>query len=114
MKQGVLVHPLRGASSHYKGIDIIEKQSKVSHLHSTVSDSCLVSNCCLGFVLQIHSMQDKDFSVRPSDDWLSSDVDIVELSPGDVMYHNGGVWHRVEAIEDSLSVSGDCLGLQFL
>lgn len=29
----------------------------------------------------------------------------VELSPGDVLYHPAGIWHRVECLEDSIAIN---------
>ena len=51
-------------------------------------------------------MQDAGFVVRPPDGWCndSDNVSEVVLGPGDVMYHNAGVWHSVETLDDALSV----------
>ena len=72
---------IRGYTPHYQNVDNLEQQ------------------------LKLHRMQRADFPApRP---WAegAGDTDVVELGPGDVLYHPAGIWHRVECTEDSLSMN---------
>ncbi len=70
------------------------------------------SRCALS--VQVHRLCDPSFVVRPDAANLESGVTEVILGAGDVMYHNAGVWHLVETLEDSLSVSYTPVMIMFL
>ena len=80
--------PIRGYTPHYKSVDNLTQQ------------------------LKLHRMQNPRFPApAPWDD--GSDNDVVELGPGDFLYHPAGVWHRVECTEDSLSMNISLIGLSW-
>ena len=75
-------HPLRGCTPHFndeKHGDVVEQQLKVLKLG------------------------DNKFSA----DQFRNVEKLAEviLKPGDVMYHPAGIWHRVECIDDSISIN---------
>lgn len=80
-----LKSPLRGCTPHYDGEDagVVEKQAKS---HELCSPGWKKDNCEEEFVL--------------------------EVGPGDVLYHPAGVWHRVEVVgeEESVSVNISIVG----
>ncbi len=53
---------------------------------------------------------DPAFAVKPPADFFA-DADFVDLEAGSVMYHPAGVWHKVEALDDSLSVNISLVGM---
>ena len=73
------MHPIRGATPHYKSTGNREEQTKV------------------------HRVVDPTFKVQPEPGFFD-DAEQVLLEPGSLLYHPAGVWHRVEAEEDSISV----------
>lgn len=78
-----LFEPLRGATPHYVTTSNYEEQMKVNR------------------------MLDPDFERFPQhlDDDLENPVRSVTLYPGSVLYFPSGMWHRVETIEDSISIN---------
>ena len=80
--------PIRGYTPHYKSVDNLTQQ------------------------LKLHRMQKPRFPA-PAPWEEGSDSDVVELGPGDFLYHPAGVWHRVECTEDSLSMNISLIGLSW-
>jgi len=84
-------YPLRGCTPHYKTTD---------------SDG----GCESLKELQLKTLKLSDPSFR-ADDFLKTSTDESEgtqsilLEAGDVLYHPAGVWHRVECLEDSVSIN---------
>merc|ERR1711939_368885 len=39
------------------------------------------------------------------------DTEVIELGPGDVFYHPAGIYHRVECLEDSISINISMYGM---
>ena len=90
--QSGLEAPIRGYTPHYKSVDNLAQQ------------------------LKVHRMQQPSFPAPvPWDASASGDdgTDVVELGPGDFLYHPAGIWHRVECTEDSLSMNISLLGLSW-
>ena len=79
--------PLRGCTPHFgtsSGSQVVETQLKALRLG------------------------DAGFSaLQVSEDGGSCSVD---LTPGDVLYHPAGVWHRVECLEDSVAINVSLVG----
>lgn len=82
-------HPLRGCTPHFKltgkNLDVAEQQVKVLRLGNPS--------------FEVSEYQQK------SDSNDSTGVFSVVLQPGDIMYHPAGIWHRVECIDDSISIN---------
>jgi ribosomal protein L16 Arg81 hydroxylase len=80
------VHPIRGCTPHFNlsgsNSDVVEQQIKVLRLGNP-------------------SFSSVDFRASSEDRPHTS----VVLHPGDIMYHPAGVWHRVECLEDSISIN---------
>lgn len=76
-------NPIRGYTPHYnKDVDVLEQQMK------------------------IHKFCDSSFSpVNDSEGFRESDYEEVIVSEGSVFYHPAGIWHRVECLEDSVSIN---------
>lgn len=75
-------HVVRGCTPHYKTQNVVEQQ------------------------LKIHKLSKKDFKFGPPTSYNTSDlVMCIDVQPGSVMYFPAGMWHRVECIEDSISIN---------
>ena len=85
-----IVAPIRGCTPHYSGVgqdkSVAEQQLKVLKLGNT------------------------DFDPQ---EYKSSDVWSVVLEAGDTMYHPAGIWHKVECIEDSISINISMIGASY-
>ncbi len=55
-------------------------------------------------------MVDGDFNLQ-RDPHFFDDATVVDLQAGSLMYHPAGIWHSVEATEDSLSVNISLVGM---
>eukprot|EP01138_Halocafeteria_seosinensis_P000620 gb/GECG01000635.1/.p1 GENE.gb/GECG01000635.1/~~gb/GECG01000635.1/.p1 ORF type:complete len:616 (+),score=74.62 gb/GECG01000635.1/:1-1848(+) len=89
LKRGNLTHVLRGATPHYKPDDNVEQQ------------------------IMLHRMQDSSFQFHNPQGFFDpsrQDVECVVLHPGDILYFPAGTWHRVECVEDSISVNLSLVG----
>ena len=75
-------HPLRGWTPHFQNLGNLEQQAKVNG----------IANPSFGT------------TVAPPEDERSV---VIELGPGDVLYHPAGIWHKVEATSD------DCVSINF-
>jgi ribosomal protein L16 Arg81 hydroxylase len=77
-------HPVRGFTPHYSKDEsgALQTQKKVHHVY------------------------DPSFSGS----FATQDIQRVCLYPGDVLYHPAGVWHQVEALEDSVSINLSIFG----
>jgi len=77
-----ILSPIRGCTPHYNGIgqenNVAEQQLKVLKLGNV------------------------DFSPL---EFKEGEVWSIILEPGDTLYHPAGVWHKVECIEDSISIN---------
>jgi hypothetical protein len=81
----LIENPIRGCTPHYNNIDTKEQQHKINKL------------------------------IQPNFNWSTSvptinnkkkpNYEIVELSPGSCMYFTAGSYHRVECLEDSISIN---------
>lgn len=80
-------HPLRGCTPHFNlsgaNTDVAEQQVKVLRLGNPTFSTV---------------------DYRAGADGNGPHRSVV-LHPGDIMYHPAGVWHRVECIEDSISIN---------
>ena len=47
-------------------------------------------------------------TAMPDDFW--EDAALVTLHPGDVLYTPAGMWHRVECVDDSVSINVSLMG----
>lgn len=84
------ISPLRGCTPQYstsQGEDLFEQQLKVLRLGDP------------NFTLNQYSKDDVQDSIL--------------LSPGDVLYHPAGIWHRVECTEDSISLNVSVIGSSY-
>jgi ribosomal protein L16 Arg81 hydroxylase len=72
--------PIRGCTPHYAGLNTTELQLKLYRLYS------------------------REAVLLPAPSFFDDATDVV-LSAGDVLYFPPGAWHRVECIEDSLSMN---------
>ncbi|CAN0184819.1 unnamed protein product, partial [Discosporangium mesarthrocarpum] len=80
LRSSGVAHPLRGCTPHFLDPSVVEKQVKV------------------------HKLAAPSFRFNPGLE-QSGDFEECTLGPGDVLYHPAGVWHRCEAMEDSVSIS---------
>lgn len=91
LQKGTVKHPLRGCTPHYNSSDSVEPQLKAARLGD--------SNFCFG---------------RPeSGKNASGQVETIVLRPGDILYHPAGYWHRVEAIEEGVSINVSLMATTF-
>jgi hypothetical protein len=85
-----IVAPIRGCTPHYSGVgqdkSVAEQQLKVLKLGNTEFDP---------------------------QEFKSSDIWSVVLEAGDTMYHPAGIWHKVECIEDSISINISMIGASY-
>lgn len=89
LKRGNLTHVIRGATPHYKPDENAEQQ------------------------MMLHRLQDEEFKLNNPKSYFDSsreDVECVVLNPGDLLYFPAGCWHRVECLEDSISVNLSLVG----
>lgn len=86
-------NPIRGCTPHFnledKNRDVAEQQLKVLRLGDP-------------------SFQRNQFQINESNNESS-----ITLHPGDVMYHPAGIWHRVECLEDSISINVSLTALSY-
>ena len=80
-------HPIRGCTPHYTDTSTRELQLKLHTQHIT-------PNQC-----------------EPPKSVLEDAINAVTLCAGDVLYHPAGAWHRVECLEDSLSINVSLMSL---
>jgi len=89
LKQGVVKHPLRGTTPHYRSSDdVIENQIKIARL----------SNPDFQF-----GKQDLDSNA------FGEEVEII-MDAGDVLYFPAGMWHKVETLEYGVSINVSLMG----
>ena len=81
-----MAHPLRGATPHFKSTANREEQ------------------------LKVHRLVDPCFALQ-HDPHYFDDATVIDLGPGSLLYHPAGVWHSVEATDDSLSVNISLVGM---
>lgn len=87
LKMGNIHSPLRGATPHYRvNNDVVEQQVKTARL------------------------VDPDFQFNPPKEYFENDVTEVILGPGDLFYFPAGCWHRVECLEDGISINLSVVG----
>jgi len=81
LRKSSIPHPLRGCTPHYKSTDTSEIQ------------------------LKIHRLADASFSFSNAVPTSNDEYEEVVLNEGDSLYFPAGMWHRVECLEDSISVN---------
>jgi len=81
-------NPLRGATPHYATLDVREQQTKVNRDASPLFE----------------------FDPTHSSQSFDDHAQVVDLGPGDVLYFPAGMWHKVEALSDSLSINISLVG----
>ena len=89
LKMSNIHSPLRGATPHYHvNNDVIEQQVKTARL------------------------VDPTFQFNPSlnSNYFTEDITEVILGPGDFFYFPAGCWHRVECLEDGISINLSVVG----
>ncbi len=92
MKQGTIKHPIRGTTPHYRSSsDVIENQIKAARL----------SNPNYQF-----GKQDLDSNA------FGNEVEIV-MDAGDVLYFPAGMWHKVETLEEGVSINISLMGTTY-
>lgn len=80
--------PLRGCSPHFASSD----QSENTNIQELQLKTLRLGN---------HTFFPDEYLQQSSGNSIRS----VEVSAGDVLYHPAGVWHRVECLEDSISIN---------
>jgi len=121
LKKSTVSHPLRGCTPHYKGTGNVEEQLKVHRMQNPAfqfsaeedgEDVTKVRPLCMCVQLCVWVCVCLCVSVCTCVVWLRcTGVGLmrpavqITLGPGDVLYHPAGVWHRVDATEDSLSIN---------
>jgi hypothetical protein len=93
--------PLRGCSPHFASTDLSATLGNNPHNQQTNIQELQLKTLRLG---------NSSFC---SDEYLTSSAPSgsrdplcsVEISAGDVLYHPAGVWHRVECLEDGISIN---------
>jgi hypothetical protein len=92
LKQGTVKHPLRGTTPHYKSsADVIENQIKAARL----------------------SNPDYQFGKQDLDNNAFGDeIDII-MDAGDVLYFPAGMWHKVETLEEGVSINISLMGTTY-
>lgn len=89
MKQGTVKHPLRGTTPHYKSsADVIENQIKAARL----------SNPDYQF-----GEQDLESNA------FGNEVEIM-MNAGDILYFPAGMFHKVETVEQGVSINLSLMG----
>ena len=83
LRKSTIPHPLRGATPHYKLSD-----SSTSELQ-----------------LKAHRLTDPSFTLAHATPSSSDEYEEVILNAGDSLYFPAGMWHRVECLDDSISVN---------
>lgn len=59
---------------------------------------------------KVHSLTNSMFGWHNKPTADDTDIDVIELQPGDVLYHPAGIWHRVECTADSISANISLVG----
>ena len=90
IKQGLVTHPLRGCTPHYRSPDAVEGQLKSARL----------------------SAPQFEFS-QPNESNSFGDETTVLLKPGDVFYFPAGMWHKVETVEEGVSINVSLMATNF-
>ena len=92
MRQGTIKHPTRGTTPHYRSSsDVIENQIKAARL----------SNPEYQF-----GKQDLDSNA------FGDEIDVV-MNAGDVLYFPAGMWHKVETLEEGVSINISLMGTTY-
>uniref|UniRef100_A0A7S4EQQ4 JmjC domain-containing protein n=1 Tax=Pseudo-nitzschia australis TaxID=44445 RepID=A0A7S4EQQ4_9STRA len=92
LKQGTVKHPIRGTTPHYRSsADVIENQIKAARL----------SNPGYQF-----GKQDLDSNA------FGTEADII-MDVGDVLYFPAGMWHKVETLEEGVSINISLMGTTY-
>ena len=92
MKQGTVKHPMRGTTPHYRSsADVVENQIKAARL----------------------SNPDYQFGKQDLNDNAFGDEIEVIMNAGDVLYFPAGMWHRVETLEEGVSINISLMGTTY-
>jgi len=78
LKSG-LKHPQLGYTPHFKDSGNLEEQTKM------------------------HLLQ--GIQMEYDNERLLKEAEVVELGPGDVLYHPAGIWHAVECLETGVAIN---------
>lgn len=91
LQRGTVKHPLRGCTPHYHSPETVEPQLKAARLG------------------------DPNFSFGKPETGKNAvgQVETMFLRPGDFLYHPAGCWHRVEAIEEGVSINISLMATTF-
>lgn len=91
LQKGTVKHPLRGCTPHYHSPDAVEPQLKAARLG------------------------DPNFGFGKPEIGKNAvgQVETIFLRPGDLLYHPAGCWHRVEAIEEGVSINISLMATTF-
>ena len=92
MKQGTVKHPIRGTTPHYRSSsDVIENQIKAARL----------------------SNPDYQFGKQDLDSNAFGDETEIVMDAGDILYFPAGMWHKVETLEEGVSINISLMGTTY-
>ena len=101
LRRGRVKHPLRGTTPHFvRDVGVVEDQLKASRLSCPSSEKN--SSCYSG-----------EYGFEYNDSNAYGPEQTVTLHPGDVLYFPAGMWHRVETIEDGISLNVSLMGTSY-
>jgi quercetin dioxygenase-like cupin family protein len=96
------VHPIRGCTPHFnsqaQGFDVVEQQMKTHRV------------CDRAFQADMYKLNKQ---VHAEENNRNGSEHEVILNPGDVLYHPAGIWHRVECVEDSISINISLIAMSY-
>jgi hypothetical protein len=124
------IHPIRGCTPHFnasaQGVDVAEMQVKThrlcdphfaaDHYKRTAETATAVHESAtqreaLSSVGKENGKKSKH-GINPKVDADLAEYEVI-LSAGDVLYHPAGIWHRVECLEDSISINISLIGTSY-
>ena len=91
LQKSTVKHPLRGCTPHYQSPESVEPQLRAARL------------------------ADPNFTFDKPGTGKNAvgQVETVILKPGDVLYHPAGMWHKVEALEEGVSINVSLMATNF-
>lgn len=98
LRRGRVKHPLRGTTPHFvRDVGVVEDQLKALRLSCPSSEK---KSLCYS----------SEYGFEYNDSNAYGPEQTVTLHPGDVLYFPAGMWHKVETLEDGISLNVSLMG----
>jgi hypothetical protein len=107
VRRGRIQHPLRGTTPHFvRDVGVVEDQLKAARLLCHPSSSSSTSSSC-------YTKNSSEYGFEYNNSNAYGPEQTVTLYPGDVLYFPAGMWHKVETLEDGISLNVSLMGTTY-